>query len=66
LGRIGNPAALPKLRALAVDASLDPEVVREVEMAIRAIERPAWQQLLQAIQDWVVRRWERSKDAARR
>jgi hypothetical protein len=49
-----------------VDASLDPEVVREVEMAIRAIERPAWQQLLQAIQDWVVRRWERSKDAARR
>jgi HEAT repeat protein len=66
LGRIGNPVALPKLRALSAEPALDPEVIREVEAAIGTIERPAWQQLLQAIQDWVIRSWGRRKDAARR
>jgi HEAT repeat protein len=56
LGRIGDPAALPRLRALRVDTALDGDVAREAEAAVRAIERPGWRRLSGAAQKWFGRR----------
>jgi HEAT repeat protein len=56
LGRIGDTAALPKLRALLADTALDGAVAREAEAAINAIERPGWQQLAGTVRKWLKRR----------
>jgi HEAT repeat protein len=45
LGRIGDPLALPDLRALLADDALAGQVAREAQIAIDVIRRPAWQRL---------------------
>jgi HEAT repeat protein len=55
LGRIGDAAALPKLRTLRADTALDGDVADEAGAAILAIERPAWRRLPGAARNWLVR-----------
>jgi HEAT repeat protein len=56
LGRIGDRDALPKLRLLRSDTALDGDVASEAQAAIRAIERPKWQQLPGMARNWLARR----------
>jgi HEAT repeat protein len=56
LGRIGDRAALPKLRLVRNDTALDGDVANEAQAAIRAIERPKWQQLPGMARNWLARR----------
>jgi HEAT repeat protein len=56
LGRIGDRDALPKLRLLLSDTALDGDVAGEAQAAIRAIERPKWQQLPGMARNWLARR----------
>jgi HEAT repeat protein len=56
LGRIGDRDALPKLRLLLSDTALDGDVASEAQAAIRAIERPKWQQLPGRARAWLARR----------
>ncbi len=56
LGRIGDPVALPKLRALQAETALDGDVAKEAEAAIYAIQLPALQRLPGAVQKWLTRR----------
>ena len=56
LGRIGDPAALPKLRALLAETALDTDVAKEAEAAVYAIQQPALQRLPGALQKWLTRR----------
>jgi len=56
LGRIGDRAALPKLRPLRGDTALDGDVASEAQAAMRAIERPKWQQLPSMARSWLARR----------
>jgi HEAT repeat protein len=56
LGRIGDRDALPKLRLLLSDTALDGDVASEAQAAIRAIERPKWQQLPGMARNWLARR----------
>ncbi len=56
LGRIGDRDALPKLRLLRSDTALDGDVAGEAQAAIRAIERPKWQQLPSMARNWLARR----------
>ncbi len=56
LGRIGDPVALPKLRALQADTALDGDVAKEAEAAIYAIQQPALRRLPSTVQKWLTRR----------
>ncbi len=56
LGRIGDKDALPKLRLLRGDTGLDGDVASEAQAAMRAIERPKWQQLPAMARNWLARR----------
>jgi len=56
LGRIGDRTALPKLRLLRGDTALDGDVANEAQAAMRAIERPKWQQLPGMARNWLARR----------
>jgi HEAT repeat protein len=56
LGRIGDRGALPKLRLLRSDTALNGDVASEAQAAIRAIERPRWQQLPGMAWNWLARR----------
>ena len=56
LGRIGDRTALPRLRLLRSDIALDGDVASEAQAAMRAIERPKWQQLPSMARSWFARR----------
>lgn len=56
LGRIGDPVALPQLRALGADIALDGDVANEAGAAIRAIEYPGWRRLPGMMRNWFTRR----------
>ena len=56
LGRIRGADALPRLRALQADATLDEEFLQEVETAINTIQRPGLRRLHSMRQTWPLRR----------
>lgn len=56
LGRIRDLAALPRLRALQADATLDEEFVQEVDTAVNTIQRPGLRRLHSVRQKWLMRR----------
>jgi HEAT repeat protein len=53
LGRIGDPAALPRLSAIQTEADADNQVVQEAQAAIHAIERSGWHQLSGLVRNWL-------------